>query len=282
MNDVNQRVIDQFRANNGRVGGMFADSRLLLLTSTGARSGRRHSTPLGYFPDGERVLVIASAGGSPRHPDWFHNIRADPRVTVEDGAFTYDADAGVLVGEERDTVFARLVEAAPGFGDYQRTTSRVLPVVALSAVSDAPPGDAPPGGAPPGGASLADMLVGVHDGFRRELGLIRKELADSGPSLGVQLRINCATLCQGLHNHHVGEDMGLFEAIGARHPELAGTLARLRSEHEKVAELTAAIRSAVRDESRDAARAEVERLADELERHLDHEEEQLLPALRAM
>lgn len=272
MNDVNQPVIDEFRGNHGRVGGMFADARLLLLTTTGAKSGLRHTTPLGYFPDGERLLVIASAAGSDRHPDWFHNISADPSVTVEDGAFTYDAHAEVLDGEERDTVFARLVEAEPGFDDYQRRTTRTLPVVALAPAADGPPG----------GGSLADMLVGVHDGFRRELTLIRKELAGSGPVLGVQLRINCLTLCQGLHNHHVGEDMGLFEAIEARNPELADTLARLRSEHDRVADLTAAIQAAVRDESRDTARAEVERLAGELERHLDHEEEQLLPVLRAM
>ncbi|GAA1242472.1 nitroreductase/quinone reductase family protein [Prauserella halophila] len=272
MNDFNRPVIDEFRAAGGRVGGMFADARLLLLTTTGAQSGLRHTTPLGYFPDGERVLVIASAAGSDRHPDWFHNIEADPRVTVEDGAFTYDAHAETLEGEERDTVFARVVEAEPGFGDYQRKTSRVLPVVALSPIADGPPG----------GGSLADMLVGIHDNFRRELELVRKELAGSGPTLGAQLRINCMTLCQGLHNHHVGEDMGLFEAIGAKHPELADALARLRSEHDTVADLTAAIRTAVQDESRDTARAEVERLADELERHLDHEEQQLLPALRAM
>ncbi|GAA1201013.1 nitroreductase/quinone reductase family protein [Prauserella alba] len=272
MNDVNRPIIDEFRATGGRVGGMFADARLLLLTSTGAKSGLRHTTPLGYFPDGERVLVVASAAGSDRHPDWFHNISADPRVTVEDGAFTYDALAEILDGEERDTVFARVVEAAPGFGDYQHKTARVLPVVALSPASDGPPG----------GGSLADMLVGIHDAFRRELALIRKELAGSGPWLGVQLRINCVTLCQGLHNHHVGEDAGLFEAIGAKHPELTDTLTRLRSEHDTIADLTAAMQTAVHDESRDAARVEVERLACELERHLDHEEEQLLPALRAM
>ncbi|MBB3050046.1 deazaflavin-dependent oxidoreductase (nitroreductase family) [Prauserella isguenensis] len=270
--NFHQSVIDEFRGNQGRVGGMFADARLLLLTTTGAKSGLRHTSPLGYFPDGRRLLVVASAAGSDKHPDWFHNIRADPSVTVEDGTFTYDAHAEVLDGEERDTVFARLVEAEPGFDDYQRKTSRVLPVVALSPASDGPPG----------GGSLADVLVGIHDGFRRELALIKKELAGSGPSLGVQLRVNCMTLCQGLHNHHVGEDKGLFEAIGARHPELAATLARLRREHEAVADLTTAIQAAVREESRDTARAEVERLADALERHLDHEEEQLLPVLRAM
>ncbi|MBB3663157.1 deazaflavin-dependent oxidoreductase (nitroreductase family) [Prauserella sediminis] len=272
MNDFNRPIIDEFRAAGGRVGGMFADARLLLLTTTGAKSGLRHTTPLAYFPDGGRVLVIASAAGSDRHPDWFRNIEADPRVTVEDGAFTYDAHAEVLDGEERDTVFARVVAAEPGFGDYQRKTTRTLPVVALTPVADGPPG----------GGSLADILVGIHDGFRRELERIRKELADSGPTLGVQLRINCVTLCQGLHNHHVGEDMGLFAAIGARHPELTDTLTRLRGEHETVADLTAAIQAAVRDELRDTARAEVERLAGELERHLDHEEEQLLPVLRAM
>ncbi|WP_329110534.1 nitroreductase family deazaflavin-dependent oxidoreductase [Micromonospora sp. NBC_01699] len=131
-NDFNQQVIDEFRANSGRVGGWFEGARLILLTTTGARSGAAHTTPLGYLPDGgDRILVIGSAGGAPTHPDWFRNLVADPRATVEDGVFVYDATAAVLTGAERDRVFARAVEADPGWGDYQARTSRVLPVVAL-------------------------------------------------------------------------------------------------------------------------------------------------------
>ncbi|MFC4002710.1 nitroreductase/quinone reductase family protein [Prauserella oleivorans] len=272
-NDFNQHIIDEFRANGGRVGGPFADARLILLTTTGARTGIRHTTPLAYLPDGgQRILVIASAAGSPKHPDWFHNLVANPRVTVEDGAFTYDADATVLDGPERDEVFARAVEADPGWGDYQAATTRTIPVVALTPVTDGPPS----------GGTWGEILVRVHDGFRRELALIRKEIAGTGPALGAQLRVNCLTVCQGLHNHHTGEDIGLFVALGDRYPELAPTLARLREEHERIAELVAQLREVLGEGTTDATRARVDQLTTELERHLDHEEEHLVPLLDAM
>ena len=134
--DFNTRIIEEFRANGGRVGGPFEGGRLLLLTTTGARSGAPHTTPLGYLPDGEvRVLVIASAGGAPKHPAWFHNLVADPRVTVESGSFRYEADAVVLAGAERDAAFARAVEADPGWGEYEAGSGRTLPVVALVPVA---------------------------------------------------------------------------------------------------------------------------------------------------
>ncbi|WP_300007957.1 nitroreductase/quinone reductase family protein [Pseudonocardia sp.] len=130
-NAVNDPVIAEFRAHHGRVGGWFADARLLLLTTTGARTGAPHTVPLGYLPDGgERVLVIGSAGGGPHHPAWLHNLRADPRAVVEDGVFTYPVEASILEGEERDAAFARAAEADPGWGAYQDGTTRVLPVVA--------------------------------------------------------------------------------------------------------------------------------------------------------
>jgi deazaflavin-dependent oxidoreductase (nitroreductase family) len=132
--DFNQQIIEEFRANGGQVGGPFEGARLLLLTTIGARSGAPHTTPLGYLTDGgERTLVIASAGGAPNHPDWFHNLVANPRVKVEAGVFTYDAQAVVLEGAERDRIFARAVDADPGWADYQARTKRVIPVVALQA-----------------------------------------------------------------------------------------------------------------------------------------------------
>ncbi|MEU4782588.1 nitroreductase family deazaflavin-dependent oxidoreductase [Micromonospora sp. NPDC023633] len=139
-NDFNQQIIDEFRANSGRVGGPFEGARLILLTTTGARSGAPHTTPVGYLPDGEeRVLVIASAGGGPKHPDWYHNLLADPLATVEDGVFTYQARAVVLAGAERDEIFARAVAADPGWAAYQAKTTRVIPVVALHQVAGGPP-----------------------------------------------------------------------------------------------------------------------------------------------
>lgn len=192
--DFNRQVIEEFRANGGRVGGPIEGGRLLLLTTTGARSGAPHTTPLGYLPDGDgRVLVIASAGGAPKHPAWYHNLVAHPRVTVEAGVFAYEAQAVVLEGAERDRAFARAVDSDPGWSEYQEKTDRVLPVVALAEIPAGPPNI--------NASSAGGALKAVHDGFRRELALIRKEIVASGPGLGAQLRVNCLTLCQGLTNH---------------------------------------------------------------------------------
>ncbi|MFI0710191.1 nitroreductase/quinone reductase family protein [Streptomyces inhibens] len=270
--DFNQQVIEEFRANGGSVGGPFEGGRLLLLTTTGARSGSRHTTPLGYLPDGGgRVLVIASAAGAPKHPAWYHNVVANPRVTVEAGVFTYEAQAVVLEGAERDQAFARAAEADPGWSEYQAKTTRVLPVVALEEIPSGPPNIA---ASSPGAA-----LKAVHDGFRRELALIRREIAESGPGLGAQLRVNCLTLCQGLHNHHTGEDLGMFPMLDRNHPELGPALERLRQEHEKLAVLLAELQRVISTEGADPqlVLSEVERLTDEVERHLTYEEEQLIP-----
>ncbi|WP_199714558.1 nitroreductase/quinone reductase family protein [Micromonospora radicis] len=141
-NDFNQQIIDEFRANAGRVGGPFEGARLVLLTTTGARTGARHTTPVAYLPDGaERILVIASAAGAANHPQWYRNLVADPQVTVEDGTFTYPARAQVLTGAERDRLFARAVEADPGWAHYQAKTSRTIPGGgALPAARRAAPG----------------------------------------------------------------------------------------------------------------------------------------------
>jgi deazaflavin-dependent oxidoreductase (nitroreductase family) len=274
-NDFNQQVIDEFRANSGKVGGPFEGGRLILLTTTGVRSGAPHTTPVAYLPDGaERILVIASAAGAPRHPAWYHNLRATPRVTVETGVFTYDADAVVLRGAERDDAFARAVESNRGWAEYQARTSRIIPVVALQGV---------PGPPSPNATSWGAALRLIHDGFRRELALIRKEIAESGPGLGSQLRMNCLTVCQGLHNHHTGEDTGIFRFVADRHPDVAPVLERLGREHQAIAELLDELQRVIAAEHADArlARTEVERLTDELERHLSYEEEHLIPILDA-
>ncbi|MGK5672850.1 nitroreductase/quinone reductase family protein [Micromonospora sp. URMC 106] len=269
-NDFNQQIIDEFRANSGRVGGPFEGARLILLTTTGARSGAPHTTPVGYLPDEDRILVIASAGGGPKHPDWYHNLLADPSATVEDGVFTYRARAEVLTGAERDEVFARAVEADPGWAAYQAKTSRVIPVLALRQVA----------GGPPSAASPVAALKLIHDAFRRELALIRAEVVRSGPGLGAQLRVNCLTVCQGLHHHHVHEDAGLFVALDGQ-PDLAATLARLREEHRRIAALVERLQQVVNATDADPAevRREVERLTTELEAHLAYEEEHLIPVL---
>ncbi|NUW43572.1 nitroreductase family deazaflavin-dependent oxidoreductase [Nonomuraea rhodomycinica] len=130
-NDFNQQVIDEFRANGGKVGGMFEGAPLVLLTTTGRKSGKQVTTPVMYLKDGERVIVIASYAGADHHPAWYHNLVANPEVTAEVGTETYRARAEVVEGEERDRLFARMVEQAPGFAEYQNKTERRIPVVAL-------------------------------------------------------------------------------------------------------------------------------------------------------
>ena len=273
--DFNQQVIDEFRAHQGRVGGPFEGGRLLLLTTTGARTGIPHTTPVGYLPDGgERVLVIASAAGSPKHPDWYHNLLANPQVTVESGVFTYEARAVVLTGEEREQAWARAVGADPGWAEYQKKTERTIPVVALHAITNGGPGKI-------NASSPGEAIKVVHDAFRRELALIRKEMAAGNGTLGAQLRVNCLTFCQGLHNHHTGEDTMMFPFLADRHPGASPVLRRLGEEHEQIAALVAELRRTLADEDPATARAEVERLTLDLEAHLTYEEQELIPLLDA-
>jgi deazaflavin-dependent oxidoreductase (nitroreductase family) len=270
LNNFTQQIIEEFRANAGQVGGPFDGARLLLLTTTGARSGKPHTTVLGYYPDtADRVLVVGSAGGGPKHPDWYHNLLANPRATVETGVFTYEADALVLRDAERDDTFARLAEADPGWAEYQSKTTRVIPVVALTQVA----------GGPPNAGSFGEALRLIHGAFRRELALVRREVASSGPGLGAQLRINCLTLCQGLHLHHTFESGGIFPAMLERHPELGSTITTLDAEHAKIAGLLEQLQTLVSTPGTTSVLAEVDELITELTQHLDYEEEQLIPLL---
>jgi deazaflavin-dependent oxidoreductase (nitroreductase family) len=132
MNDFNQSIIDEFRANGGKVGGQFAGAPMLLLTTTGAKSGQARTAPVVYLPDGDRYIVFASKAGAPTNPDWYHNLVANPKVSVEVGSDRFDADAAPLTGEERDRLYAEQAKRFPGFKDYQERTTRVIPVVALT------------------------------------------------------------------------------------------------------------------------------------------------------
>ncbi|TMK27071.1 MAG: nitroreductase family deazaflavin-dependent oxidoreductase [Actinobacteria bacterium] len=133
--DFNRAIIDEFRANEGRVGGPFEGSPVLLLTSTGAKSGERRTTPVMYLPDGERMVVFASKGGAPTNPAWYHNLLAHPAATVEVGPETVDVNAVVTSGEDRERLFNRQAELYPQFADYARKTTREIPVVALERAS---------------------------------------------------------------------------------------------------------------------------------------------------
>ncbi len=130
-NDFNERIIDDFRANSGKVTGQFANAPLLLITTKGARTGEIRTTPLVYSKDGENLVVIASMGGAPRHPSWFLNLKANPDVTIEVGAEKYTAKASVPEGAERDRLFNQQVAQMPAFADYQRKTTRAIPAVVL-------------------------------------------------------------------------------------------------------------------------------------------------------
>jgi deazaflavin-dependent oxidoreductase (nitroreductase family) len=131
MNDWNRQTIEAFRANGGKVGGFWEGRPLLLLTTTGAKSGQRRTTPTMYLRDGDRLLVFASKSGAPTNPAWYHNLVVHPQVTVEVGSETYEATATVLKGEERDRFYARQAELYPQFGEYQTNTTRKIPVIAL-------------------------------------------------------------------------------------------------------------------------------------------------------
>ena len=128
----NQKIIDEFRANDGIVGGHFEDKTLLLLHTTGAKTGKEHVNPAAYVRDGDNYVVIASKGGAPTHPDWYYNILAHPRLTVEVGTETIDVEAQVTEEPERTRLYNKMVEMLPGFDDYRRKTERVIPVIELT------------------------------------------------------------------------------------------------------------------------------------------------------
>ena len=134
MNDFNRNLIDEFRQNGGKVTGMFENAPLLLLTTTGAKSGNKRTNPLVYTVDGDRLVVIASKGGAPTSPDWYHNVVANPTVTIELPDETFTARATVAEGEERDRLFAAQAAAMPAFSDYEQKTTRRLPVVILERI----------------------------------------------------------------------------------------------------------------------------------------------------
>ena len=130
--DRNGAIIEEFRANSGELGGYFKGAPVLLLTTVGARSRRQRTNPLMYLPDGDRWVVFASKGGAPANPDWFYNLRANPNVSVELGSETLKAEAEIVEGPERDRLYARQAELYPGFGEYERRTTRRIPVVVLT------------------------------------------------------------------------------------------------------------------------------------------------------
>jgi deazaflavin-dependent oxidoreductase (nitroreductase family) len=134
MSDFNRKVIAEFRANEGKVGGPFEGAPVLLLTSTGAKSGEQRTTPVVYQQDGERMVIFASKAGAPENPAWFHNLRANPSATVEVGPDTVEVEAVVTDGDERERLFSKQKQLMPQFADYEQKTTRQIPVVALQPI----------------------------------------------------------------------------------------------------------------------------------------------------
>lgn len=292
-NSFNQSVIEEFRTNGGKVGGPFEGGDLLLLTTTGARSGKEHTTPLAFLRDGDLLFVVASAGGAPRHPAWYHNLLAHPMVRVELGTGTFPAIAVPAEGARRDELFELAVRRAPGFRDYQSGTSRTLPVVVLERTGT------DEGEEPREIRTLADQLLAAHIWLRGQLRHVRAETdsyftalaahrgpgAPPAPGLGLQIRQHCLAFCQALETHHAGEDVHLFPALAERHPDLRPVLDRLGAEHRTVARLQGELAALLADlATADPRRfrAELSRLSEELTAHLDHEEATILPALAAI
>jgi deazaflavin-dependent oxidoreductase (nitroreductase family) len=131
----NDPIIKAFRANNGRLDDQGRGRSLLLLTTTGARSGQPRVAPLAFTRSDEDYVVIASKGGSPSHPDWYHNLVSNPTVTVEVGGETFLARARVAAGDEHDTLFEAQAREMPNFAEYQQKTSRKIPVIVLERLS---------------------------------------------------------------------------------------------------------------------------------------------------
>ena len=131
FNAFNRALIAEYRANGGKVSGQFANAPLLLLTTTGAKSGASRTTPLVYTTDGDRIVVIASKGGAPTNPDWYHNLVANPEATVELGVEKFQVRAYVPQGQERERLYNQQAALMPNFAEYQKNTTRQIPVVVL-------------------------------------------------------------------------------------------------------------------------------------------------------
>ena len=134
LNERNKKIIDEFRANGGKVGGRFEGKTLLLLHTKGAKTQQERINPVACIKDGDLFAVIASKGGADTHPDWYYNVVSNPLVTVEVGIQKFQAVASVAEEPERTRLYEKMVGIMPGFGDYRLKTTRVIPVIVLTPV----------------------------------------------------------------------------------------------------------------------------------------------------
>ncbi|MET9264261.1 nitroreductase/quinone reductase family protein [Amycolatopsis sp. NPDC004079] len=283
-NDFHRRLIAEFRANRGVLSGMFEGWSLAVLTTIGARSGLDREVLLGYLRIDGNGVVVASANGADRNPAWYHNIRRNPRVTVETGSDTYQAMAAIPRGAAYERLFAQVVAEAPGYGDYQAKTTREIPVVVLHRIDERVKG-------------MGDWLVEVHQWFRSELRALREQadglvngrataIVRPKPDLAQEMRTHCLSFCTALRRHHVGEDSVVFPSLATQFPALAPAIAQLAEQHHVVARLRDSIRELVDgfvpgESDPGRLRTELERLAGELEAHFDFEEQAVVTALNA-
>ncbi len=132
MSDFNKGIIEEFRANGCIVGGHFEGMNLLLVHTTGAKSGLERINPVAQISDGDRYVIVASKGGAPTNPDWYYNLKANPEVTIEVGTQKFPALATITEEPERSELFEKMASLYPGFEDYKEKTKRVIPVVTLT------------------------------------------------------------------------------------------------------------------------------------------------------
>lgn len=288
----NQRIIDEFRANGGIVGGMFQGTPLILITTEGRHSHRPRTSPVTYLRDGGRYLIFGSNLGRPAHPGWYHNLLASPQVTMEIGAGdghirTLSAVAAVLHGTERDRLYERQSVISPAFAGYQEKTSRTIPVIALHLLDLSRDSER--------SRLVGEQLIAHHNDLRTRLGGIRAQLKAAregspaagaagldAPGLTAQLRQHCLSYCHSLELHHIRED-GAFTAFEQRFPHLAPVISRLRAEHRTMAEALAGLEAFLAASEPGGAGAitdAFDQAVTSLEEHFAYEEEQLLPALR--
>ncbi len=131
-NDFNQQIISEFRANEGKVGGGFEGAPMVIITTTGAKTGKQRENPLVCLPgDGDDFYIFASAAGAPKDPDWYRNLVANPIITVERGTEKFEATASTVTGAKRDEIYAAQEAIMPGFTEYKENAGRVIPVVAV-------------------------------------------------------------------------------------------------------------------------------------------------------
>jgi deazaflavin-dependent oxidoreductase (nitroreductase family) len=292
----NERVMKEFRDNNGKVGGMFEGAPMVLVTTAGRKTGRPHTNPAIYLRDGDRYLVFCSNAGGPRDPDWYHNLLANPQVTMEIGteegfAKPFATRAVPLEGDERDHFWELQCSIDPAFRAYEEKTTRRIPVVALY------PLDLSQGSER--NRVIGEQLILHHDELRAELGRVRSEIERvlaGGPDAAAverpaadltdQLRRHCLTFCYGLQLHHTREN-GAFSAFERQFPHLAPVIDRLREEHRVVekalADFEALVGQGLSGDLADVEklRSELDQVVSGLEEHFVYEEEYLLPAVDA-